>query len=105
MNTHIYFQRSDDDGESWKDFYDCRAYINGVNGSEFFVANAGFDASLAVNISCRWHPRLMQVIPTTYRAVADGVIYDLLSPADDKENAHKEVIFRARRIFSDDVKE
>ena len=39
MRDTVTFKWSDDDGATWSDVLTCRAYINGVNGSEFFIAN------------------------------------------------------------------
>lgn len=103
MNSRITFQRTIDDGETWENILSCSAYINGLSGNEFFIANAGSDSALVVEISCRYQPALMEVIPTEHRAVEGKHIYDLLSPADDKGAEHKEIIFRARRLSSSDL--
>lgn len=89
------------DKVTWNDCYSCRAYINGASGRDFFIANAGFDCSLAVEISCRYDKALMSVIPTTHRVVDhEGNIYELISPADDIKAEHKEIKFRAKKVFS-----
>lgn len=101
MKQLITFQYSED-GINWQDKFQRHAYINGLSGTEFFIANAGYDASLTVTISCRYDRMLMQVIPTNYRAVsADGTIYELISPADDLQYKHREIKFRAKRVYSD----
>lgn len=103
MRDRITFQRMmDENGQKWQDVMTVHGYINGLNGQEFFSANAGYDTALTVTISVRYHPLLMRVIPTLYRAKSKGVIYDLISPADDKAAEHKEIIFRARRVWSND---
>lgn len=101
MNSMVTFQHTEDNGQTWHDKLTVHAYINGVSGSEFFIANAGYDSSLTMTISCRYQPVLMKILPTEYRAVSDGVIFELISPADDIKSAHREIKFRARRLQSD----
>lgn len=106
MRDTVTFKWSDDDGATWSDVLTCRAYINGVNGSEFFIANAGYVGSLVVNVTCRYQPALMGINPTVCRMWdQNGQEYELLSPADDKEAKHQEVIFRARRLYRDGMGE
>lgn len=97
----VTFQRTRD-SMAWEDHLSCHAYINGLSGQEFFIANGGFDSSLAVEIECRYFPELMEIIPSTFRAVdSSGVIYELISPADDIRMEHRTVKFRAKRVTSD----
>lgn len=92
----ITFQKTED-SVNYTDVYTCHAYINGLFGNEFFLANAGFDSAMTVEIECRYCPELM-IISTTHRAVdGAGNIYEILSPADDIQLAHKTIKFRARR--------
>lgn len=94
----ITFQKTEDN-VNYTDVYICHAYINGLYGNEFFLANAGFDSGLTVEIECRYCPELM-IISTTHRAVdGAGNIYEILSPADDIQNMHKTIKFRARRVM------
>lgn len=86
----------------WEDFYSCRAYINGLSGTEFFIANAGFDTSLTVTVICRYTKRLMEVIPTNFRIVDGDTVYNLISPADDVGYRHEEIKFRAKRVYDND---
>lgn len=98
QRNFITFQRTSDN-VTWEDFYSCHAYINGLSGNEFFIANAGFDSALTVEIECRYCPQLMKIIPTTFRAICgSGTVYELISPADDIQLEHRTVKFRARRI-------
>lgn len=98
MRNIITFQ-STEDNVTYTDILTCHAYINGLYGSEFFLANAGFDSGLTVEIECRYCPELM-IISTTHRAVdGAGNIYEILSPADDIQNMHKTIKFRARRVM------
>jgi len=102
MRDTITFQRAVDDGRNYTDVLTCRAYINGVSGDEFFMANAGFAGGLTVTINCRYQAGLMVINPTNTRAVdGKGNVYELISPADDKQGRHIEVIFRARRVMFD----
>lgn len=101
MNSRLTFQKRNDNDE-WEDYLSCYAYINGLSGNEFFVANAGYEAALTVTISCRFQFALMRVTPMQYRAVSNGIVYELISPADDVGYKHCEVIFRARRIYTED---
>ena len=100
MRQYITFQRTKDN-LTWEDYYSCHAYINGLSGQEFFIANAGYDSSLAVNIECRYCPQLMAVIPSTFRIMdSSGTEYELISPADDIMMEHKTVKFRGKRVTS-----
>lgn len=100
LNAKILFQRSKD-GINWSNYVECRGYINGLSGKEFFIANAGYEAALTVTIQCRYQPALMRVTPMQFRAVSDNVIYELISPADDVGYAHREIKFRAKRIYTE----
>lgn len=102
MRSTVTFQKTSDDGRTWTDVLTCRAYINGVSGNEFFIANAGYAGQLVVTVSCRYQAALMGINPTVCRIKdGSGCIYDLLSPADDKQSLHRECIFRASRLFTD----
>ena len=101
MNSRITFQTRNDNDE-WEDHLSCYAYINGLSGNEFFAANAGYEAALTVTVSCRFQLALMRVTPMQYRAVSNGIVYDLPSPGDAIQFKHEEVIFRAKRIYSED---
>ena len=102
MRNRVTFQRTDDDRKSYTDVLSCRAYINGVSGDEFFIANGGDVGALTVTISCRYQSALMAIDPTVCRAADEkGNVYELLSPADDKMGKHTEIIFRARRFMFD----
>ncbi len=97
MRDTVTFQGTED-RKTYTDILSCRAYINGVSGSEWFIANAGYDAGLTVTITARYQPALMAINPNKTRVIdQNGNRYDLLSPADDKQGKHKEIIFRARR--------
>ena len=101
MRDRVTFRKTTDGGRTYSsELLSCRAYINGVNGNEFFIANAGYEGALAVTISCRYQAALMDINPTVCRAYDQrGYEYELISPADDRQGKHKEVIFRARRYF------
>ena len=103
MKKHIYrnvitFQKTEDN-INYTDIFTCHAYINGLYGNEFFIANAGNDSALTMEIECRYTPELM-IISTIHRAVdGAGNIYEILSPADDIQLQHKIIKFRVRRIL------
>lgn len=100
MQSYVTFQRTDN-GMTWTDYYSCHAYINGMSGNEFFIANAGYDTTLAVDIMCRYCPELMAVIPTTFRCVDEkGVIYELTAPADNIQSKNRDIKFRGKRLYS-----
>lgn len=100
MRDTVTFMYTADEGITYTDYLSCRAYINGVSGNEFFIANAGAVGSLAVTVTCRYQPGLMLINPTVcMMRDQNGYEYELLSPADDKQGMHKEVIFRARRLL------
>lgn len=93
----ITFQKTADN-VNYTDVYTCHAYINGLYGNEFFLANAGNDSALTVEIECRYCPELM-IISTTHRAVdGEGNIYEIISPADDIQLKHQTIKFRARKV-------
>lgn len=97
----ITFQKTNDN-ITYTDIFTCHAYINGLSGDEFFIANAGYEASLMVEIITRYCTELKGVIPMTYRIAAEtGEIYELVSPADDIGGKHKQLKFRAKRIYTD----
>lgn len=100
MNQRVTFQKINE-ADEWKDFISCYAYINGVNASDFFIANTGGEAALTVTVSCRYQPDLMKITPMQYRIASDGIIYELMSPGDDIMFRHEEVIFRAKRIYTE----
>ena len=103
LNAVITFQRRDDDTGEWSDYITVRGYINGVSGTEFFIANAGYEGSLTVTIQCRYQAALMRITPMRYRAVtSDGIVYELISPGDDVQMKHAEVKFRAKRIYTEE---
>ncbi len=98
MRQYVTFQYTEDKAE-WKDHYSCHAYINGLSGQEFFIANAGYNSGLTVEITCRYSPKLMEVIPTTFRMIdSHGTEYELISPADDIKSEHKFIKFRGRKV-------
>lgn len=106
MRDTVTFQKTEDEGITWSDVLTCRAYINGVSGNEFFIANAGAVGSLVVTITCRYQLMLLKINPTVCRVIDQNAQeYELLSPADDKAGTHKEVIFRARRVYRDGMGE
>ena len=99
MRNIVTFQKTEDN-INYVDYYRCHAYINGLSGNEFFIANAGYESNLAVDIECRYCPELM-IISTMYRVVDEnGNVYEIISPADDIQLRHKIIKFRARRYLS-----
>lgn len=99
MKNYITFQRTEN-GSEWEDIHSTYAYINGLSGTEFFIANAGGDAALTVTVTCRYNPKLLSILPTDCRIKDEkGIVYELISPADDVRMEHKEIRFRARRIY------
>jgi head-tail adaptor len=106
LRQRVTFQVTHDDRATWTDMLTCRAYINGVSGNEFFIASTGYVGALTVTITCRYQPALMAVNPTVTQAVdGEGNLYELLSPADDVQSQHREVIFRARRLMTDGARQ
>lgn len=98
LKETITFQFSDDQ-ITWTDYLTTHAYINGVSGKEYYLANAGDEGVLTVNVECRYQSKLMKITPMQYRIVHNGNVYNLLSPADDVQMRHKTVKFRARREY------
>ncbi len=99
----VIFQKTEDN-LAWREYFSCHAYINGLSGTEFFIANAGYDSALTVEIECRYCPELMCVIPSTYRIIDEhGTIYELISPADDIQLSHKTIKFRGKRITNANI--
>lgn len=106
MRQYITFLKTADN-VGWQEYFSCHAYINGLSGTEFFLANAadaGYDSSLTVEIECRYCPELMKVIPSTYKIIDEhGTEYDIISPADDIQLMHKTIKFRGKRITNDNL--
>lgn len=98
LKETLMFQKSED-LVTWDNYYTCKGYINGLSGMEFFIANAGWDTTLTVTITCRFQKPLMSVIPTNYRVIDGNTVYELLSPADDVGYKHEEIKFRAKRVY------
>ena len=90
--------------DQWTDYLTTHAYINGVNGSEFFIANAGNEGALTLIVECRYQPALMKVTPMQYRikhTVGETTYYyDIISPADDIQMKHERVKFRVIRTYT-----
>lgn len=100
MNTRLTFQHTADNGYTWTDELTCFCYVNGVPKNEFYIANAGSTADIAVTISCRYQPELMEIDPMTWQAVETDnrkTVYELTHPPDDVENKQAEIIFRGRK--------
>jgi len=101
LRERITFQRKNDSG--WEDYITVQAYVNGVSGNEFFIANAGYEAALTVTIDCRFQLALLKITPMRYRAVDhNGIVYELISPGDDIKTAHTDIRFRAKRIYTEE---
>ena len=101
MRNIVTFQKTEDN-INYVDYYRCHAYINGLSGNELFIANAGFDSELTVNIECRYCPELM-IVSTLFRIIDDnGVVYEIISPADDIQLRHKIIKFRCKRCLPHD---
>ncbi len=76
LKDTVTFQKYD--GAEWTDHLTCHAYINGVSGNEFFIANAGDTAALTVTVTVRYTPDIMRITPMEYRAVCGGIVYELM---------------------------
>ena len=97
----ITFERTEG-GDVWEPYITVHAYINGVSGTDYFLANAGGEASLTVTVDCRYQLALMRVVPMQYRIRQGDIIYDIQSPGDDIQMRHETVRFRARRRYMDE---
>ena len=100
MKEIITFERTDGNDE-WEPFLTTHAYINGVSGNEFFIANAGNEGSLTVTVTCRFQLKLMRVTPMQYRIKHGDIYYEIISPGDDVQLKHRHIKFRARRIYTE----
>lgn len=95
-------RRGNDEGDSWVDYITTRAYINGVSGKEFFIANEGHEGAMTYTVLCRYRPELMNVTPMQYRIKHGSLYYDIISPGDDIQMKHEQVKFRVRRDYTEE---
>ena len=98
LKEKITFERTEG-GDVWETYITVHAYINGISGTDYFLANAGGEASLVVTVDCRYHKSLLCIVPMLYRIRQGDIIYDLESPADDIQMQHEMIRFRARRRY------
>ena len=109
----ITFQRTEDGGETYKDYYTCHAYMNGMStseffqtkaGSEFYMDYAGTEGQIITTIVCRYQKSIANLNPMQYRVKHvvgnDTMYYQLLTPPDDVQLKHERIKFRARRIWN-----
>ena len=73
----IIIQKMQPSGE-WADYYRCRAYVNGLSGSEYWAA-AAQQAENTVVFEVRWCCRLSEIHPQICRIVFRGSVYDVKS--------------------------
>ena len=62
--------------QAWQTFYACRAYVNGLSGSEYWVAQAQ-QAENTVNFEIRYCQTAKDINPKQYRILFNGDIYDI----------------------------
>lgn len=80
----------------WTDYYRCHATISGEGGSEQAVAGTTVEHT-DVNFTVRYCSKTMAVIPTKFRIIWRGDIYDIL--ANDHANMKKKSLkFRAKKV-------
>lgn len=101
LKEKITFQRTEGQ-DKWEDYLTVHAYINGVSGTDYFLANAGGEASLTVTVDCRYQSALMRVVPMMYRIKQGDIVYRLESPGDDIQMRHEIVRFRAKRVYTEE---
>jgi SPP1 family predicted phage head-tail adaptor len=67
--------RGNPDGK-WEEYYSCRAYANGLYGSEYYAARqAGLEQT--VKLTVRYTPKLTGLVLSNYRLTFRGQIYDI----------------------------
>lgn len=64
--------------ETWVDYYNSFAYINGLSGSEYWQASAQ-QAENTVVFTMRYSKLLANVTPQSYRIIFDNKIFDINS--------------------------
>ena len=62
--------------EVWKDFLTCRAYANGLSGTEYYEAMR-INAENTVVFTIRYDKRLANIDPINYRILWNGKSYNL----------------------------
>jgi SPP1 family predicted phage head-tail adaptor len=62
--------------ENWQDFLICRAYANGLSGSEYFEAMR-VNAENTVVFTIRYNRRLQNIDPINYRILWNRKTYNL----------------------------
>lgn len=74
----IVIEQWDEDAEDWveKPYFSCRAYVNGLSGSEYWTASA-VQAENTVDFTVRYCKKLADIIPQLYRIKFRGVPYDI----------------------------
>lgn len=86
-----------DDNEEWQEYYTCRAYINGLSGTEFWAARQ-VQSKNVVEFEMRWCKALAALdapgAEAIYRIMYEGVPYDI-EYADNIMYKNKEIKIRA----------
>ena len=67
--------RGNPDGE-WEDYYICRAYANGLYGSEYYTARqVGLEET--VKLTVRYSKKLVGISTADFRLIFRGKAYDI----------------------------
>lgn len=61
---------------AWQTYHTCRAYINGLSGSEYWAAKAQ-QAENTVVFEVRYCAALKDIKPQEYQVLYDGHVYDI----------------------------
>lgn len=96
----VTFQKLDEQTQEWVGIATVYASMTGLKNSEYWINYIGGNADENMNVSVRYMPELMELIPQTSRLTHNGIIYDIISPPDDVLFTHREIKFRIRRQIS-----
>lgn len=76
FNQPVTLERLTDEGEHWEPFYDGRAYVNAIYGSEYWNARAVGEEGTVV-FTLRFCRRLADIHASETRVLYRGDVYDV----------------------------
>ena len=81
--------------KAWSYYYNCRASVNGLSGSEYWAAKAQ-QAEETVVFTVRYCENLKNINPQEYRISFRGEIYDI-QPSDNYKHLNESLKIKAVR--------
>ena len=80
---------------AWADYYSCAATVSGESGSETEVAGTTAEKT-AVDFTVRYCRAVASIVPTEYRVLFNGAVYNILS-MDHMNYKRKALKLRCRK--------